>query len=79
MQGNFHLDAGYAMAHCPYCSNVMYKNEFICRACGAESGYVYVNKKARGMAFIIVYGLVIPVIIAIFSPLYFLDSEIIFW
>lgn len=52
------------MAHCPYCLSPVSAREFVCHTCGAEKGYLYFNRRSRGLTFLLTMGLLAPLIAA---------------
>lgn len=48
------------MAHCPCCLSVITRSELVCHSCGAEKGYVYMGRKARGLFFLLTSGILLP-------------------
>lgn len=48
------------MPHCPYCFNDLSISDLSCPSCGAEKGYIHFYNKARGLAFLVFWGLVLP-------------------
>lgn len=67
------------MAHCPYCLSKISERDFLCPACGAEKGYVYFNRRSRGLVFLLMFGLLVPVIAVLAVPLYFQGIGMSFW
>lgn len=59
------------MAHCPCCLSVISKSELVCHSCGAEKGYVYVRRKARGLVFLVASGLLLPWLLVLASLVVF--------
>lgn len=55
------------MAHCPYCLSSLSPREFVCPACGAEKGYLYFNRKSRGLPFLLMIGFLAPLIAAVLA------------
>lgn len=67
------------MAHCPYCLSKISERDFVCPACGAEKGYLYFNRKSRGLAFTLTVGFLGPLAILLAIPLYFQGMGMLFW
>ena len=67
------------MAHCPYCLTNIPSHDFLCPACGAERGYVYFNRKSRGLVFLLATGLLAPLAAVLAIPLYFQGMGMLFW
>lgn len=67
------------MAHCPYCLSKISERDFVCPACGAEKGYIYFNRKSRGLAFMLLVGFLLPLAILLTIPLYFQGLGMLFW
>lgn len=74
-----HFNIGSEMAHCPYCLTTLSERDFLCHTCGAEKGYLYFNRKSRGLAFLLMIGLLAPLAAILAVPLYFQDLGIPFW
>jgi len=67
------------MAYCPHCLRSIPKKEIVCQACGAEKGYVFFYKKARGALFLFTCGICMPMVVALYAPFYFHDLDVPFW
>ncbi|MBS1166197.1 MAG: hypothetical protein H6R00_2222 [Proteobacteria bacterium] len=67
------------MAHCPYCLTNIPDRGSICPACGAEKGYVYFNRKSRGLVFLLAIWLLAPLAAVLAILLYFQSMGILFW
>jgi len=67
------------MVHCPYCLSAVPENDFVCPACGAEKGYLYFNRKSRGLIFLVVFGFLAPVAVVLAIPFYFQGIGASFW
>ena len=67
------------MAHCPYCLSNISERDFLCHACGAEKGYVYFNRRSRGLAFLLMFGLLAPMLFVLAVPFYFQAFGMSFW
>lgn len=67
------------MAHCPYCLTTINDRDFLCPACGAEKGYVYFNRKSRGLTFLLTVGFLAPLTAVLAIPFYFQGMGMSFW
>ena len=67
------------MAHCPYCLTPVAKKDVVCPACGAEKGYLYFNRKSRGLPFLLAFGLLIPWLVVLPFLFYFQGMGLPFW
>ena len=67
------------MAHCPYCLSKISERDFVCPACGAEKGYIYFNRKSRGLAFTLMVGFLVPLTILLALPFYLQGAGTLFW
>lgn len=67
------------MAHCPYCLTNISGHDFLCPACGAEKGYVYFNRKSRGLVFLLGIGILAPLAAVLAVPFYFQGMGVPFW
>lgn len=67
------------MAHCPYCLTPVAKKDVVCPACGAEKGYLYFNRKSRGLLFLLAFGLLIPWLVVLSFLFYFQGMGTLFW
>jgi hypothetical protein len=65
------------MATCPYCLSAVEKNSYVCHNCGAEKGYISLLSRVRGALFIVVWGILAPIILELILVL-FVNSIIIF-
>ncbi len=53
------------MATCPYCLAKTSEKANVCDICGAEKGYISVFDKTRGAGFIVVWGLLLPLLLEV--------------
>lgn len=67
------------MAHCPYCLSPVSKKDVVCPACGAEKGYLYFNRRSRGLVFLFAFGLLIPLAVVLPFLFYFQGMGVPFW
>lgn len=61
------------MAHCPYCLSPVSKKDIVCSTCGAEKGYLYLNRRPFGLALLLLTGLLVPWA-AVVAVLFYLKS-----
>lgn len=55
------------MAYCPCCSNYVSNQDYYCHSCGAEKGFLYFHGRARGVVFTVTMGILLPLLVSIFS------------
>ncbi|PKR89221.1 hypothetical protein CXZ10_11105 [Pleomorphomonas diazotrophica] len=67
------------MAHCPYCLSPVSKTDFVCATCGAERGYLYFNRRSRGLLFLLAAGLLGPLAFVLAVLVYFQGMGMPFW
>ena len=67
------------MAHCPYCLTSVSRKDVVCPTCGAEKGYLYFNRKSRGLLFLLAFGLLIPWLVVLPFLFYFQGMGTLFW
>lgn len=67
------------MAHCPYCLSQISEHDSVCPACGAEKGYVYFNRRSRGLVFLLMVGFLTPLVVLLAIPLYLQGVGMLFW